>query len=138
MKRCAQSTAKGILCIYRPGTQGLPRSGSWAQMRNDRWHDEESARGPPQREVKDRRKSLRASQGLPLTCHGEKEGPEGWPAALQIKQILKDCVLQPQRKAHLWNGCSRCWAWSQLPWPGCPEKCGCQSLGGLQTGLHGV
>lgn len=29
-------------------------------------------RVPPQREVKYREKSLKASQGLPLTCHGRK------------------------------------------------------------------
>lgn len=47
MKECAQPIAKGILCVYRPGSQGLPRSGSWAQMRNDRCYDEGSAQGPP-------------------------------------------------------------------------------------------
>ena len=49
---------------------------------------------------KERRRAARASQVLPLTARGRKQGsPEGWPAVLESAEGLWDFILQPAREA---------------------------------------
>ena len=49
---------------------------------------------------KDRRNPTRASQVLPLTPQGRKQGsPEGWPAVPGCGESLWDFVLKPPREA---------------------------------------